>query len=118
MNVEPIHYLSVLIVRFVDDHQPGFVACEFQDADGQTQTLVDKVPIFTTEYLDADSDYPKQATAACVVLSRWRDAAGRDLVRISTVKPCCIETAEGMSEFVVLASQLQAEGEPAERSPK
>jgi hypothetical protein len=113
MRDETSHQLAVQIVRFVDDHQPGFVACEFNDADGHTQTLVDKVPIFTNEYLDANSRYPRPSHAACIVLQRWRDARGRDLARISTEKPCGIETEDGRSEFVVLASQLTTNGDAA-----
>lgn len=113
MSPEPIHQLAVQIARFVDDHQPGFVACEFEDAEGVIQTLVDKIPMFTNDFLDADSRYPQPSSAPCIVLARWRDATGRHLVRISTEKPCCIETANGISEFTVLASQLTAHGDPA-----
>jgi len=113
MSDEAVHQLAVQIVRFVDDHQPGFVACEFNDADGHLQTFVDKVPIFTNEYLDANSPYPQPSHAACTVLQRWRDTGGRDLARISTEKPCGIETEDGRSEFVVLASQLTTNGDAA-----
>jgi len=36
--------IQVSIVRFIDEHQPGFVEAEFADADGTLHTLVDKVP--------------------------------------------------------------------------
>lgn len=51
--------LVVSIIRFVDDTQPGVVACEFEDAEGRRHTVIDKVPIFTCEPLDAESIYPK-----------------------------------------------------------
>lgn len=105
-----VFQLTVQIVRFVDDHQPGFVVCEFAEADGSVQTLVDKVPIFTSESLDATSRYPFSGRAACIVLQRWRDANGRDLVEISTEKPFGIETEDGRSTFIVLASQLTVIG--------
>ena len=39
--------LKVEITRFVDEHQPGFVACEFQDANGRRHTFIEKVPLVT-----------------------------------------------------------------------
>ena len=48
MTMVPQHAdLAVQIVRFVDECQPGVVACEFVDADGHLHTLIDKVPIFS-----------------------------------------------------------------------
>jgi hypothetical protein len=98
--------LAVQIVRFVDAHQPGFVACEFVDAEGRRHALIDKVPIFTSEYLDSSSTYPQAGAVPCVVLDRWRDNRGRDLVRITTARPAIIESTEGLSEFVVLSAQV------------
>ena len=108
---EPIQHLSVSIVRFVDPHQPGFVACKFTDAEGVVWTVVDKVPMFTCEYMDEGSPYPRPGVAACVVLSRWRDGSDRHVVRISTELPDGIETPDGVSEFVVLASQLLSDND-------
>jgi hypothetical protein len=98
--------LSVQIVRFVDGHQPGWVACEFKDAEGRQHTLIDKVPIFTSEDLKADSAFPKPGRMPCEILGRWRDANGRELVRISTEKPLDNKSAEGLSVFVVSAAEI------------
>jgi hypothetical protein len=38
------------------------------------------------------------------------DASERDLVRISTTDPDSIETREGLSEFVVLKTQISLVG--------
>lgn len=51
--------LTLQIVRFVDDNQPGWVECVFVDAEERKHTFVDKVPIFSTECLDAASKYPR-----------------------------------------------------------
>ena len=106
-----MHALSVQIVRFVDAHQPGWVACEFADTEGRTHTLIDKVPIFSDEDLDADSAFPRPGVAHCEILERWRNSEGRELVRISTQRPFDIESADGVSEFVVDARQLAAAGD-------
>ncbi len=99
--------LAVQIVRFVDDEpQPGIVSCEFVDAEGRRHTLIDKVPGFSTEALDAHSPYPQAGSVSCEALAKWQNAAGRDLVRITINVPWHIESTEGVSEFVVLSAQL------------
>ncbi len=98
--------LEVQIVRFVEDSQPGWAECEFVDVSGHRHTLCDKVPIFSTEYLDANSAFPQPGVADCEVLARWKEEDGRELVRITTIRPYGIESREGLSEFVVFAKQL------------
>jgi hypothetical protein len=101
-------YLAVQIARFVDDHQPGWVACEFVDAGGRSHSIIEKVPVLGSEDLDAASVYPRPGRVGCEIVNRWRDTDGRELVRITTVRPWCIESTEGLSEFVVLAEQLES----------
>ena len=92
-----MHHLAVQIVRFVDDHQPGWIACEFQDAQGRFQTLVDKIPIFSEEYfLDEKSGYPRPGVLRVAVLSRLLDAHGQEVVRITNV-PDGVESTEKSS---------------------
>ena len=98
--------LTVQIVRFVDASFPGWVACEFVDAEGRVHTLIDKYPIFTAKTLDADSKYPQLGDVQCEVLSRSQGSRGRDLVHIRMPG---IESSERLSEFVVLSSQLSAD---------
>jgi hypothetical protein len=103
--------LAVEIVRFVSDEpQPGIVACELVDAEGRIHTFIDKVPGFTVKMLDAYSSYPLKGTLRCKKLATWRDENDRDVVRISTQSPDGIDSTEGITEFVVLASQLTAIG--------
>jgi hypothetical protein len=104
--------LAVEIVRFVDDYQPGIVECEFNDADGHRHTLRDKVPIFTTELLDAHIKYPRPGTARCTALSVWQDLLGRELIALSTAVPFSIRSIDGLSEFVVMQSQVSAVTDP------
>ncbi len=82
------------------------MACEFEDADGRRHTLVDKVPIFTDLMLDATSVYPQMDTVGCEIFVRWKDASGRELLRVSTANPWWITSTEELSEFVVLPSQI------------
>lgn len=105
--------LSVRIVRFVADGQPPIVACELVDADGSRHTFIDKVWIFSEETLDEQSQYPQSGVIRFVVLEGWCEAAGRELVRVSTADPDDIESTKGLSEFVVLRTQLSESSSPA-----
>jgi hypothetical protein len=55
--------------------------------------------------LDANSQYPRSGDVQCEVLSRSQDARRGELVRIRMPG---IESTEGLSEFVVLSTQLSA----------
>lgn len=98
--------IQVSIIRFVDEHQPGFVEAEFADANLNLHTLVDKVPVFSLEDLWSDSVYPQPGFARCEVLARSQDSQGRKLARVTIAKPDSLESLRGLSEFVVLESQI------------
>jgi len=103
-----MHFISVQIVRFVDSAFPGWVECEFVDAEGRQHIFKDKIPIFTVELLDADSKYPAPGVVACEILEQFKDEERRELTRVSTRSPWDIESSEGLSEFAVLASQVSS----------
>jgi len=98
--------LAVQIVRFVEEHQPSIVACEFADADGRRHTLIDKVLIFSNEWLDEGSNYPQPGTVQCEVLARWHGTGGQELARIRIDRLVSLESTEGVTEFVVLSKQI------------
>ena len=83
-------------------HQPPIVEAEFFDSEGRRQTFMDKVAIFTSDLLDAHSEYPQPGVIRCDVLERWYSSDDRELVRVTTE----VESTEGRVEFVVLASQF------------
>jgi len=101
-----IRSLPVQIVKFVNDSQPGWVAVEFKDAEGHLHTVIDKIPVFTTEDLWVDSTYPQPCSMPCEILGRCHDANGRDLSRMSIASPLDNKSTDGLSEFVVLSRQL------------
>lgn len=101
-----IKNLTVQIVRFVDNRQPGWVQCTFTDAEGRDHKLLDKAPIFTGQILDAATSYPQSGKVRCTILDEWRDSSGRELRRITTAEPDGVESSEHLSEFVVLAAQI------------
>ena len=100
-------YLRVNIVRFVDDYQPGIVACEFADADGLIHTIIDKAPIFTANSLDRDSPYPQPGEAQCEVLRSFEDSSGQYLIQVSLAHPYQLETTDGLTEHVVSAEAVK-----------
>ena len=101
-------YLSIQIAGFVDPGRQDLVACEFTDAEGRRHTLEDKVPLFSAETLPAKLAFPRPGIVRCQELQRWRDAQGRELVRVSTGRPDGVVSMEGLSEFTVLAKAVSS----------
>jgi penicillin-binding protein 1A len=102
--------VRVEITRFVDEDQPGFVECTLTDAAGKVWTFVEKVPIVSSESLDASSTYPQPGAIGCVVLSRRRDDLGREVLLIDTSKPDGVESTDGETRFEVLAELVDGAG--------
>jgi hypothetical protein len=50
--------------------------------------------------------FHNQVALLCEVLARWQDTQGRELVRITITRPINMESTDGLSEFVVVATQL------------
>jgi hypothetical protein len=97
--------LPIEIVRFVQEHQPPIVEARFCDSTGRVHTFVDKSAIFTTDWeLEASSEYPQPGVIRCDEVSRYQNPDGREMVRVKTE----VESTEGLSEFIVLASQFSA----------
>jgi hypothetical protein len=102
-----IYELRVSVVEYVDDHFPGWVKCEFLDASGSAQTIIEKVPVVSAVDILPTSIFPMEIWLACVVLEGWKDSQGRELVRVSTDQPWSVESIDGVTEFVVFADQIK-----------
>ncbi len=74
--------VAIEIVRYTDDHQPGWVECRLRDVHGHDWLFVEKVPLVTSAYLDIDSDYPRPGSIGVTVLKRSGD---RLLVGVSPI---------------------------------
>lgn len=98
--------LSVSVVKFIDDHFPGFVECSLVDAHGQAHLFHEKVPVVSTERLGAESLYPRDGHLECRVREEWRGSDGQYTLRVSTDEPFHIESTTGKSEFVVASSAV------------
>jgi len=98
--------LKVQIVRYVDDHFPGFVECELVDASGRIHTFVEKGPVVSDKWPGPDGSYPMSGEIRCEILEQGHCQDGRELLRVTTEQPDYVETKDGVAEFVVLSSQV------------
>jgi hypothetical protein len=111
--MEPdVRDLAVAILRLVDEHQPGWVECQFADADGRIHKFVEKIPLVTNADLWRDSEYPQPGIIRCEVLQQWSDAQAKRLVRITTDRPWSVQSTEGLTEFVVGIAELAQPDKP------
>jgi hypothetical protein len=99
--------VRVDITQWVDDAQPGWVACRLVDASGTEHTFIEKAPVVTTAVLDNDSRYPQPGWIACEVLQQHDDRDGQSLVAITTAQPWTIASRTGQTRFDIRRSQLE-----------
>jgi hypothetical protein len=76
------HELKVRIIAFVDDHQPGFVRCSFTDIENKEWFFIEKVPVVSAEYFDAESLYPRDGTIGCRVMKRQSGENNKEICTI------------------------------------
>jgi hypothetical protein len=98
--------IKIVITRFINDGQPGWVECKFRDAWGKEFIVEEKVPVVTEKHLDEKSAYPQPGIIACMVLRERVDKTGRTLVTITTDKPWGVATIEGLTEFDIEKTDL------------
>ncbi len=99
--------IEVAITGITDDSFPGWVECELYDAWGNKHVFHDKTQVFTCEALTAGSVFPHKGVVRCVLSDEWVDGDGRSIVTVSTDKPDGVETAEGVTRFDLLSSQVR-----------
>jgi hypothetical protein len=103
--------LAIQIKRCLDnEHDPGWIECDFVDGESRRHAMVDKIPIFSIDPafdpLDSNPNWPQPAGVPCEISNAWCDPLGRELARITTDRPWHVESTVKLSEFVVFASQL------------
>jgi hypothetical protein len=99
--------IRVKIVRYVNDHFPGFVECRVTDANGQVWTFIEKAPVLTTEPLDDASSYPQPGVIACRVEHYHRDTSGRILASVTAFPLRTIPDTLEDPQFDLLADQIE-----------
>ena len=104
--------VRVQIVRFVMEHWPSIVEWELVDADGRSHIFIGKDAMCSMTNLDSRSAYPQSGGMRCIIIESWRDVQGRELARVSTAHPDDLESTDGVTEFVVLRSEISPWPEP------
>jgi hypothetical protein len=97
--------LRLEITRFVEEGQPNLVECIFIDSHGKKHSIIEKVPVVSSEELKADSSYPRSGVIACQVIQRKKHGDS-EIVEIDTAIPWHIESIAGQNFFDVLPGQL------------
>lgn len=79
--------IPIAIIRYVDEHQPGFVECEFVDAMGMRHTFIEKAPVVAHCTINSQTTLPLPGSTVCRVVA-WNadgsaeveiDLAGGDI---------------------------------------
>jgi hypothetical protein len=73
--------ISVQIVRYVDDSQPGWVECQFTDMHGRQWSFIEKVPVVSETWLGSSSAYPQPGAIACEVIEWFGEVIRVDTSR-------------------------------------
>ncbi|CCD85905.1 protein of unknown function [Bradyrhizobium sp. ORS 285] len=102
----PTAHIRALITRWVSDDFPGWVECRFTDRFGKEWSIVDKLPVVSTDDLRRGSKYPQPALIACEVVATAMDHAGRDVIHVNTLVPFGIEATDGATSFELYSEQL------------
>ena len=63
--------IAIQILRFVDEHQPGWVECVLVDSLGDRHLFVEKAPVVSKENLSSNSSYPCSGTIDCEIEEEW-----------------------------------------------
>jgi hypothetical protein len=98
--------IRVTITHFVDDSQPGWVEFHFLDANGHKITFYDKVPVVTSERLDANSLYPRTGVVACEIRESQTTPSGERLLVVNTGSPWGVVSIDDENIFTVKEDEI------------
>lgn len=94
------------IERFPHESQPGWVRCSLVDAAGRAHVFEAKVPVVSSENLDAGTRYPRAGVIGCQLIGTAVTPDGREVVLVDTEQPWGIESEAGETRFEVLREQV------------
>ena len=102
----PIHRgLWSTVIEYISDF-PGFVVCELIDLHGTLHQIIEKVPVLTSLEIDETSILPMQLTIPGIILEQaWVN--GQLCIRFGIAQPYSIASTTGLTEFWVLATQVE-----------
>lgn len=99
--------LRVTIVRWVDDHQPGWVECHLIDHWDRLWVFIEKAPVVSTEILGPDTAFPCPGVIACELVDHARTLPEADCtILVTTAVPWGVESTTGETRFDVRPEQV------------
>jgi hypothetical protein len=98
--------IKVRITRVVDDHQPTFVECVFDDAAGMQHAFHLKLPVVSLAYFVEEADLPMEGTLSATVVALTSDASGRPCAKVDTSRPWHEVSTAGETKFIVPLENL------------
>jgi hypothetical protein len=102
--------LKVSITRYVsDDPMPDLVECGLIDRNGQHWLFFENRALVSDEVLGPDTLYPRPGVIPCHVMDRFRDAEGREVVRVDTGLPWGVVSSGEVTQFEVFIEDLVLE---------
>lgn len=104
--------------RFRDSNHPGWVECVLTDASEHHHVFVEKVPVVTTDDLNARSAYPQPVVLPCVITAEFLRPDGTRAVRIDTSEPLDIRSTSGQTHFSVARGRVIAGRIPPGQRPR
>lgn len=96
---------EVTVLRYIsNDPPPGIVEFQLEDANGHRWLFLDKTAIVSGPR--ADTTYPQPGIVAGETVPHGRGTAKCEVIRISTERPCFVQSVDGSTEFDVATETL------------
>jgi hypothetical protein len=106
-NAELMTRAKCELVRWVSNEPlPGWVEASLVDAHGSTWRFFDKPPIFTSEPINANTEFPVDGALRCRIVDEYVSASGRAQVEVETVD---VDSEDGQHHFTVDAARVERE---------
>ena len=81
------------------------VECNFKDVYDKEHIIQEKTAVISSEYLDRNSEYPKEGLVACEIVKESKGINGRIIYTVRCIL-WGVETIEGLTEFDLFSEQL------------
>ena len=107
MSTRQLADIHVTIVEWVDDHQPGTVACSFVDRFGTERRIVEKLPVVVeADGLWGQFMLPAPGRLRGRIVREGVDEIGQPFAIVDISDPWDIEATDGLTIFEMPLSGL------------
>jgi hypothetical protein len=98
--------IAIQLLRFVDDHQPGFVEFELCDAYGHQHLFVEKIPVVTLLNVNSTSSFPISEKLDCTIALKRTSIDSTIQFEVDTTAPWGVVSNTNQSKFWVKSTAL------------